>query len=234
LKTSPMQQTPRDMCEDRVQDGPASGEKGSKGRNHLDCMDILVYSKTQNQRPSPILKLEQKIASTLNHTRTPLCPCNAQGRVRPIPGDGPGEYPTPHRPLSLSLSSLSRSLARSLSPVRGHLCRTYTLSAQSRPLRSPEHAASQRKHGFSAEPVPVSESSKNLKDLKDPGCPAKPIISLTHLHAISKKATLLDHWRMVLRRSMPGPDTAGASLQGYLGYKKPELKKPYRILPPRS
>ena len=25
-------------CEDRVQDGPASGGKGSKGRNYLDCI----------------------------------------------------------------------------------------------------------------------------------------------------------------------------------------------------
>jgi hypothetical protein len=25
-------------CEDRVRDGPASGEKGSKGRNYLDCI----------------------------------------------------------------------------------------------------------------------------------------------------------------------------------------------------
>jgi len=26
------------MCEDRVRDGPASGEKGSKGRKYLDCI----------------------------------------------------------------------------------------------------------------------------------------------------------------------------------------------------
>ena len=27
-----------ELCEDRVRDGPASGEKGSKGRNYLDCI----------------------------------------------------------------------------------------------------------------------------------------------------------------------------------------------------
>ena len=26
------------VCEDRVRDGPASGGKGSKGRNYLDCI----------------------------------------------------------------------------------------------------------------------------------------------------------------------------------------------------
>ena len=30
--------SPMPDCEDRVLDGPASGEKGSKGRNELDCI----------------------------------------------------------------------------------------------------------------------------------------------------------------------------------------------------
>ena len=29
---------PPPHCEDRVRDGPASGKKGSKGRNYLDCI----------------------------------------------------------------------------------------------------------------------------------------------------------------------------------------------------
>ena len=30
------------LCENRVLDGPASGEKGSKGRNKLDCQDLVL------------------------------------------------------------------------------------------------------------------------------------------------------------------------------------------------
>ena len=46
------------LCENRVLDGPASGEKGSKGRNKLDCQDLVLTK--------PVSWLQDLIAASIH------------------------------------------------------------------------------------------------------------------------------------------------------------------------